>query len=87
MWWIFGISIWIALGVVACSLYKIDWNIIFPDSEWDFKYMYIIYILCMIIPPITIMSLIIVSVDRNKMMKIFFGYIGDWFKDNINWKW
>jgi len=41
----------------------------------------------MIIPPITIMSLIIISVDRNKMMKIFFGYIGDWFKDNINWKW
>jgi len=87
MWWIFGISIWLALGVVSCSLYKIDWNIMFPDEGWDFKYLWLMYVLSMIIPPITIICIIIVSVDINKTMKIFFGYIGDWFKDNINWKW
>lgn len=88
MWWVLGISIWLILGLCVCYLQKIEWNIKYPDSGWDWDCITGLYVACMLVPPIALAAIVISEVNHvPEMFKIFFNNIGGWFKDHIDWKW
>ena len=59
----------------------------FHGDGWDFDNMWFFYIISIILPPVSLIAVFIMSHDIGKMMEIFFGEIGDWFKDHTDWRW
>ena len=85
MWWIFIIAIWIVLGLAACKLAAIDWDLSFGNGvEWE--HLWWVFIICMILPFVSPI-MFITEPHHKEIYKIFFGEIGDWFKDHVDWKW
>ena len=94
MWWIIGISIWLIWGALVARIMFLDWKACWPNSykdHWD--YLSFFYVISFIIPPIMNVA-IIVTGDILKAWPLFkedvkrvFEYMGEWFKDNVDWKW
>ena len=89
MWWIFGLTIWIACAACTVYLYKIDWNLQFPNiwCGWEWKYLGFIAIMSVVIWPVVLVAITITAHDLTGTIKTFFKPIGQWFKDNISWRW
>jgi hypothetical protein len=87
MWWIFGLAIWVMFGIFACEIFKIDWRLstgMRPNIGGDVGWM---YALCIILPPIGLITVLTNNRKGGRVIKIFFERIGGWFKNNMNWKW
>lgn len=88
MWWVFGIAIWLALGVVACRLAVIDWNLEFDNDSVDWESLWVIFITLMALPIVAPLYFLVDNAPHQKQIyKIFFAELGDWFKDHTDWRW
>ena len=84
---------WLAIGAFTAMLFAIDWEIQFGDGDW-FEHLWPIYITSFIFPMLLLPMYILDGDNRAETFKVIgkfikpaFEYIGQWFKDNINWKW
>ena len=87
MWWILGLTIWVACAVFTAYVYKVDWNCKFPGSGWDWDYLGWFALVGIAVWPITLMVIIAESRHKKEIFKIIFEPIGEWFNDHIDWRW
>lgn len=92
--WILFMVIWLSTGALTARLMFYDWKATWPNSYHDhWNYLGFLYAFNLIVWPVFLIAMLIQGDLTNgwplfkKDIKKYFGFIGKWFKENIDWKW